>query len=390
MPTRPTGSSLPAGATPAPLASPGAGGGALAEALGVLQGAPGGIVLAPTDTMWAMLTTGDVAGRARLVAARAALGTQSVAGARPVATWHASDADGARQALAPVRPIEARAIERLWPGPVTLQVERTPARLAEALARAGLAPGAADDGQSLFVRVPAEGLAARLARQVRGALVAEGVADAELAQRALTGAGVQCSVLRDAPGMAAPPGVRSALVRLPARGGFVVVREGALSAQQIARRLTVRVLLVCTGNTCRSPMAWAIAKDLIERQPAGSLPIEVDSAGTSAGVGDRPTPEGLEALRLAGILARPLPSKPVTAALLQGADVVLAMTRGHLRTLAQIDPAGARALLLDPDGDEVPDPIGGPLESYRQTAGALAGMLRRRIETLGSGGVLGA
>ncbi len=137
------------------------------------------------------------------------------------------------------------------------------------------------------------------------------------------------------------------------------------------------VLFVCTGNTCRSPMAEAIARGLLA---GGNGRLRVLSAGTSAVEGAPATPEAVEAVGELGYDLRGHRSRPLTEAMLREAFVVFAMTKGHLAQVRRMDPDVPAALLA---GDEdIPDPIGAPLPFYRQTAGRIEQSVRRRLKEL--------
>ena len=83
------------------------------------------------------------------------------------------------------------------------------------------------------------------------------------------------------------------------------------------------ILFVCTGNTCRSPMAAALMRRRLDRAGAGD--IIVDSAGLAAG-GETVTPEAAAAMEEIGLHIAGRRSRPLTAALCREADIIAVMT----------------------------------------------------------------
>lgn len=144
-----------------------------------------------------------------------------------------------------------------------------------------------------------------------------------------------------------------------------------------------RVLLVCSGNTCRSPMAMVLLQDLWQQADPG-WSLQVDSAGTGAFPGLSAADHALTAMKERGLDLSAHRSRP--APNLQGYDLVLTMTRAHKDALVASQPNMAgRVFTLGEyagTGQEVPDPFGGPLSAYQHTATAMEPMLRAVIQRI--------
>ncbi|NHC15342.1 arsenate-mycothiol transferase ArsC [Motilibacter deserti] len=165
----------------------------------------------------------------------------------------------------------------------------------------------------------------------------------------------------------------------------------------------VRVLFVCTGNICRSPAAAALAESLSDGA------VLATSAGTAPVTGAEVHPFTLAALQRRGVHFAGPAGRPITRRLVESADLVLGMTRGHrahavrtyppvlrraftLRELSRLvaraeapTEAGAREWALDvgrwrglaADGDDdVMDPIRGPAQAHEEVVALLERELR--------------
>jgi protein-tyrosine phosphatase len=132
------------------------------------------------------------------------------------------------------------------------------------------------------------------------------------------------------------------------------------------------ILFVCTGNTCRSPMAEAALKVLLGKERPGKF--EVISAGTGAAIGFPATMYASEAVKMwHGDLSRHK-SQQLKRSLVDGADLIFAMTSEHLREILKWAPAAKDKTYLfknfpdrNPRGEPVEDPIGQALERYNET-----------------------
>jgi protein-tyrosine phosphatase len=140
----------------------------------------------------------------------------------------------------------------------------------------------------------------------------------------------------------------------------------------------MNVLLVCTGNTCRSPMAAVILESL-----GAERDVRVRSAGTGAASG---APAADEAQRVAGRHGLSLErhrSALLDPALLAWADHVLVMEAYHRRVVDHMGAAEKVTLLSEygGDGQDIADPIGEPEETYERVFDALRSYLTNFLQT---------
>ena len=133
-----------------------------------------------------------------------------------------------------------------------------------------------------------------------------------------------------------------------------------------------RVLFVCLGNICRSPLAEAAFRAAAE--DAG-LAVEVDSAGTADyHVGQPPDPRSIEEAQRQGIDIRGYRGRQLQAEDFHRFDFILGMDRSNMANIARIDPGDGKAnvaMLLDivpgQEGREVGDPYYGGDDGFRRT-----------------------
>jgi protein-tyrosine-phosphatase len=138
------------------------------------------------------------------------------------------------------------------------------------------------------------------------------------------------------------------------------------------------VVFVCTGNTCRSPLAAALLRRHLRE--AGRRDIEVQSAGTGAWEG-APASEGSYLVSLENdIDLSHHRAQMLSRELVEAADLILAMGRSHLARVRELGGGGRAHLLAEfaglPFGEaEIGDPYGGDLDEYRETFRLLAAMM---------------
>lgn len=151
------------------------------------------------------------------------------------------------------------------------------------------------------------------------------------------------------------------------------------------RTASYNLLFVCTGNTCRSPMAAAIARDAIRRR--GWSHVQVASAGVSAGAGAPASAEVAPVLAEAGIELGEHVSRVLTSELIDWADSIMVMSPTHLFAVDAMGGGEKAALITEfLEGDEagrpIADPIGGDLAVYRRTRDQLARAVEAVLDRL--------
>jgi protein-tyrosine phosphatase len=267
-------------------------------------------------------------------------------------------------------------IRRFWPGPVTLLFDDS---LDQGLGRAFPAGTrqelAVESG--LALRVPAHELIGNVLRLLPAPLLVTGEAAGSKSRyptaAALAGvAAEELSIVVDAGQCRYDQ--PTTLVRI-GRERWEVVQQGVASTRTLNRLAGNMYLFVCTGNTCRSPMAEGLFRKLLSERLHCQEDDLVDrgymvvSAGVAAGPGSPPSAEAVEILKTRGVDLRSHESQPVTPQLLSQADQIFTMTRSHRELLLQEFPEAApRVRLLARDGSDVIDPIGAGLEEYRHCA----------------------
>ena len=122
----------------------------------------------------------------------------------------------------------------------------------------------------------------------------------------------------------------------------------------------MKILFICTGNTCRSPMAEALMK----KKCPDKYDTEISSCGLCAFSGDSATPESIAVMQDYGIDLSSHRARPFNAYMADAYDIFCVMTENHATALSQIIPK-EKILIL---GGGIPDPYGLGIDAYKKCA----------------------
>jgi protein-tyrosine phosphatase len=346
--------------------------------------AEGGVVGVPTDSVYAVVASGLVDSAVQRL-------TELPLGANS----HCSDAflevavasgEGARDYLPNHSKLTRRLARRCWPGPILLQIccdhaDSAATRLSEPVRRAII-----DTEGCIGFRVVAHSVFRQLHRFLAGPIIIRSAYSAtgsaitngqELAQ--LVGAHIPLILDDGATRYGGPP----TIVRV--RGEkYDLVCEGVVESAAINQFAKPLLAVVCTGNTCRSPMAEVMLRERLRSVTGRDDAVGVVSAGLAAFQGDPASNQAVEIMGKRGLDLTGHASQPLTEQIIQLADVILTMTRSHRDAiLSKFPEISDRVHTLRVDGGDISDPVGLSVEVYEACADQIDQQLAIWVQRIG-------
>ncbi len=342
----------------------------------------GGVVAFPTETVYGLGCRAEAGAIARLDELKG----------RPAEkryTLHIADREEVHRYVPWMPPHAAKLVRLAWPGPVTIVFELSGADLEkqkavvlreafDVLYGAGTIGIRCIDnriGQSLLGAAGTPIVAPSANRSGERPAVTAGevlVAFDGRIPMILTGDG-DCRY-----------GGGSTVVRIT-DGTVEILRQGVVTRENIDEMSQIRILFLCTGNTCRSPMAEGFCRRIVSEKlncrvdELDEMSYKIASAGVMAVGSIGASPEAVQACKEKGVEIGGHQSRALDCDEARNCDYIFALAERHRRWLGEMCPeAACKCVLLDSAGD-TPDPIGAPIGVYRECAKRIEKAVEKRI-----------
>jgi protein-tyrosine phosphatase len=281
-------------------------------------------------------------------------------------------------------------IKKAWPGPLTIVFELEPQEIAKQSQRIEKEVfNNLYKDNSIGIRCPDHPVASMLLSYTNHPVVAPsanpaGSPPATSAEEAIEYLKGKIPLILDAGSCKYK---KSSTVVKTGSAGITILREGVFSQKDIKAMSLVKFLFVCTGNSCRSPMAAGIfGKYLAEKLKCNvdrleEMGYKIYSAGTMGIWGIPASAEAVKACAAKGVDISSHSSAGLTDQLIEECDVIYTMTASHRRQIIEMAPKASEKCLMLSEFD-IPDPIGQEQQIYEQCAFLIEEAVKERVREL--------
>jgi L-threonylcarbamoyladenylate synthase len=346
----------------------------------------GGLVAIPTETVYGLACRAEAKTLKRLDEIKA-----RTEGKRY--TLHIGKAGDIQRYVPHLSPRAKALVRKALPGPITLVCELSEQELQEQKNKLGQDVfSILYENATIGIRYPSNEAAVQILSETVWPIVApsaniSGQIPATTARQVLETFNGQIEMVIDGGSDACQYRQSSTVVKL-SQAGIDILRQGAVSKEDIERLSTVNIIFVCTGNTCRSPMAAAFAAKYAANKLSckvdelGPLGYTIESFGISAYDGFPASQEAVTILENKGLSLREHRSRLLKRQAIRQADYIFVMNRSHLDAVLAMDSSSQeRIFLLDPQAD-IADPIGLGQQVYEACARNIEQAVEKRMKEL--------
>jgi protein-tyrosine phosphatase len=354
----------------------------IAEAAKIVD--DGGLVVFPTETVYgiACLVAADSLEKLNQLKGRAE---------QKYYTLHIGQKSELKRYVPTIGLKAGKIVEKCWPGPLTIVFEldkRDLSGLKDTFER-GVFECLYKDN-SIGVRCPDHAVASKLLQMTKNPVVAPSAnktdqtpaVDGKVAVQQFSG---QIDLVLDA-------GVcrykqSSTVVRITDKE-LEILRAGAYLEEKLKEISEIKFLFVCTGNSCRSPMAEGFFRKYFAEKldcpvdQLGKIGYKVHSAGTMGAVGLPATSEAIAACAAKGINIENHRSTALSKQLIEECDFIFVMSRMHRECVVGLNHEAADKCVLLANGHDIFDPIGQPQQVYDECARIIEEAVKNRISEL--------
>ncbi|MHC4157685.1 MAG: L-threonylcarbamoyladenylate synthase [Planctomycetota bacterium] len=306
-------------------------------------------------------------------------------------TLHIAQPDDVKKYLPTIGLRAQKLIRTAWPGPLTIVFELKPQDVEKQRCRLDKEVfESLYRDNSIGIRCPDSRVASMLLQSAKNPVVAPsanitGQPPATDADQVLAQFSGQIELVLDAGPCKYQ---KSSTVAKIGKKDLEILRPGVYSQQQLQPMSEVKFLFVCTGNSCRSPMAEGIFRKYL----AEKLQCDVDhltkigykthSAGIMNMAGFPASAEAIAACAANGIDIRAHMSRTLTRQLVEESDFIFAMAQMHRERIIAISPEAAGKCVLLAEDKDISDPIGQPQQVYNSCEQMIEEAVKRRINEL--------
>lgn len=340
----------------------------------------GGLVAFPTETVYgiACRVAADSLARLNCIKEREP--------SKPY-TLHISRPDEIGRYVGRIGLRAAKLIANAWPGPLTIvfELDANDIRRQQGSLKREVFEGLYR-GNSIGVRCPDNPVAAALLERTRHPVVAPsanmaGEAPAADAEEIVASLGGKIDLVLDAG--PCKYGKNSTVVKT-GKQGVEILRGGVYSEAEVQAFSEVKFLCVCTGNTCRSPMAEGFFRKYLAEKlecavdQVGGMGYKVASAGLLDMAGSSASIESVAACLARGVDIASHKSQPLSLGLIEESDRIFAMERMHQARVVALSPEAAGKCVLLAEND-ITDPVGQRQAVYDNCADLIEAAVTKRI-----------